>query len=112
MQNLKQSQRKNAEPRIVSHTMTPLDKFYLDGTVKFPTIRKHTDEQLEEAIERAVKLIPDFYIILHGVDAYMERRRRRARLGRAISNHRDHDWWSQDDDQGRLPPFDKVEFRR
>lgn len=60
--------------------MNPLDKFHLEGTVKrIPRIEKHTDAQLDEAIETAQRKIPDFYVLLHGIDAYMERRKRRTR---------------------------------
>ncbi len=41
-------------------------------------IDKHTDDELEAAIERAArKFGEDFYLMLHGIDAYMERRKRR-----------------------------------
>lgn len=41
-------------------------------------IDRHTDGELDEAIERAVrKHGQDFWILLHGIDAYMERRKRR-----------------------------------
>lgn len=39
-------------------------------------ITKHTEEELTAAVEAAVAACPDFYKILHGVDAYMERRKR------------------------------------
>ena len=54
------------------------DFFYLDGTSRIPTIFQHTDDQLETAISEAVQRHPDFYVLLHGIDAYMERRRRRG----------------------------------
>lgn len=41
-------------------------------------IDKHTDQELNEAIERASRRFgEDFYLMLHGIDAYMERRKRR-----------------------------------
>lgn len=49
---------------------------------RFTRIEHHTDENLEAAINTAARDIPDFYKILHGVDAYMERRRRK--LSRAL----------------------------
>jgi hypothetical protein len=39
-------------------------------------IRAHSDEELDAAIEKAVQVVPHFWTIMHGVDAYMERRRR------------------------------------
>jgi hypothetical protein len=33
--------------------------------------------QLDAAIDHAVETIPDFWTIMRGVDAYMERRRRK-----------------------------------
>lgn len=49
--------------------------FWAEGRLK--RIDKHTDEQLDLAINRAITKCPDFYILLHGIDAYMERRNRR-----------------------------------
>lgn len=62
--------------------MKPSDFFHLEGTGKIPTIYKHTDEQLEVAINAAAREVPNFFVILHGIDAYMERRRRRGRRAR------------------------------
>lgn len=43
-------------------------------------IKRHTHEELEEAIERAVrKHGEDFWILLHAIDAYTERRKRSFR---------------------------------
>lgn len=44
---------------------------------RFTRIEQHSDEELENAIAQAVRLVPDFFKILHGIDAYQERRRRR-----------------------------------
>lgn len=44
---------------------------------KLKRIRQHTDAELDGAIVAAVRAFPLFYTVLHGVDAYMERRRRR-----------------------------------
>jgi predicted TIM-barrel fold metal-dependent hydrolase len=83
--------------------MNALDYFHLAGLPPgVPTIRRHTDEQLETAIERAARH-PDFYVLLHGVDAYMERRRRRARaarmaryyIARAEALNEDFQMWGQ-----------------
>jgi hypothetical protein len=55
--------------------MNNWDFFHLDGMV--PPIRQHSNLQLNLAIKRAERTFPDFYVLLHGIDAYMERRRRR-----------------------------------
>lgn len=47
-----------------------------------PRIADHTDKELDIAIATAVDKIPGFWKILHGVDAYMERRNRRNRPNR------------------------------
>lgn len=65
--------------------MNALDFFHLEGTGRLPTIFKHTDEQLDTAISDAVARCPDFYVLLHGIDAYMERRRRRMK---AVNRYR------------------------
>lgn len=62
--------------------MNALDFFHLEGTGRLPTIFRHTDEQLETAIEAATKKCPEFFVLLHGIDAYMERRRRRMRAAK------------------------------
>jgi hypothetical protein len=62
--------------------MNALDFFHLEGTGRLPTIYKHTDAQLTVAIERAAEQCPDFFVLLHGIDAYMERRRRKVRAAR------------------------------
>lgn len=49
------------------------------GAPKFTRIVDHTDEQLNAAIEVAVRNVPQFWKIMHAVDAYMERRRRQGR---------------------------------
>lgn len=55
-------------------------KLVVDQEVKKPPryvkIEDHTDQQLNDAINYAVTNCPGFWKILHGVDAYMERRRR------------------------------------
>lgn len=40
-------------------------------------IGAHTEDELNAAVEKAAATFPDFYVLLHGIDAYMERRRRR-----------------------------------
>lgn len=45
-----------------------------------PRIEEHTDEELERAIKRAARVVPFFWILVHGIDAFMERRRRRETL--------------------------------
>lgn len=67
--------------------MTPLDFFHLEGTSKIPTIYRHTDEQLETAIAGAIRQYPDFYMLLHGIDAYMEQQRRRMRKAKERCAH-------------------------
>jgi hypothetical protein len=75
--------------------MNNWDFFHLDGMI--PTIRQHTDEQLDIAIMRAEQKFPDdFYILLHGIDAYMERRRRIVRRLRAKRDAKLHDEIMQD----------------
>lgn len=45
-------------------------------------IKEHSTVELNEAIDAAVrKYGEDFWLLLHGVDAYMERRRRRVLAG-------------------------------
>lgn len=45
-------------------------------------IAAHTDEELDHAIQHSISHLAqrgiDFYRVLHGIDAYMERRERRA----------------------------------
>lgn len=42
-------------------------------------IEAHTDRELNQAIEIAIKKVghTEFFTLLHGIDAYMERRKRR-----------------------------------
>lgn len=40
-------------------------------------ISRFTEEELHTAVEKAAASVPDFWKIMAGVDAYMERRRRR-----------------------------------
>lgn len=52
-------------------------------------IEAHTTSELDAAIEVAYrKFGEDFYLMLHGIDAYMERRKRRAanRVSRVQKN--------------------------
>ena len=43
-------------------------------------IDRHTVEELDAAIEAArLKFGEDFWVLLHGVDAYMERRKKKAK---------------------------------
>lgn len=51
-------------------------------------IEEHSDKELNAAIDLAVrKYGEDFYTLLHGIDAYMERRsRRKARRKLRASN--------------------------
>jgi len=47
-------------------------------------IDRHTDEELDDAVEKARRRLgEDFWTLLHGVDAYQERRRRRDESRRA-----------------------------
>lgn len=44
---------------------------------KTPRIEEHTDTELDNAVTAATdKFGDDFWIMLHGIDAYIERRRR------------------------------------
>lgn len=58
-------------------------------------IEEHTNGELTVAIERAVTVFPLFWIIMHGVDAYLERRKRRE----ARRNTRDMKLCREDDDR-------------
>lgn len=51
-------------------------------------IGSYTDKELNIAIADAEKLIPNFWVIMRGVDAYMERRERR----RGAAQQRDYDY--------------------
>lgn len=45
---------------------------------KLKRIDRHSISELDDAVELAYrKFGEDFYLLLHGIDAYMERRRRR-----------------------------------
>lgn len=44
---------------------------------KSKRIEAHTDKELDAAIQQAVDKVPEFWTIMHGVDAYMQRRKRR-----------------------------------
>jgi hypothetical protein len=47
---------------------------------KLKRIELHSDTELNTAIEKAFrKFGEDFWLLLHGVDAYMERRKRREK---------------------------------
>jgi hypothetical protein len=57
-------------------------------------IERHTNEELDAAIEAArLKFGEDFWVLLHGVDAYMERRKRRTKnkVSRLVDSLRDPD---------------------
>lgn len=44
-------------------------------------IERHTNEELDAAVEAARKRFGDeFWLLLHGIDAYQERRKRRKEL--------------------------------
>lgn len=44
-------------------------------------IERHTDDELNAVIEQAFRRFgEDFYLMLHGIDAYMERRKRRKQI--------------------------------
>jgi hypothetical protein len=44
-------------------------------------IKDHTTRELNAAVEKAQRHFgDDFWLMLHGIDAYMERRRRRANV--------------------------------
>ena len=45
--------------------------------LRFVRIKDYTSQQLEDTINNAVAKFPDFYMLLHCIDAYMERRRRK-----------------------------------
>ena len=48
-------------------------------------IETYTDAELDEAIDHASWRIPLFYVLLNGIDAYFERRKRRKyRANRAV----------------------------
>lgn len=51
---------------------------------KLKRIELHTDDELELAINKAMEHCSknniNFYILLHGIDAYMQRRKRRDDL--------------------------------
>lgn len=53
----------------------------LDGKRRLKRIERHTVEELDAAISKAVDHLDlhniDFYMVLHGIDAYMERRKRK-----------------------------------
>lgn len=47
-------------------------------------IEAHTEAELDAAVERAAQEFGDrFWVLLHGIDAYMERRKRRVQEYRA-----------------------------
>lgn len=47
------------------------------------SIKLWTDAELDDAIKEAVERVPMFWLIMRGVDAYMERRLRREDTARA-----------------------------
>lgn len=47
----------------------------------FKKIVEYTSEELDAAVRDAEGRIPDFYVILKGVDAYFERRKRKENSG-------------------------------
>ncbi len=52
-------------------------------------ITQQNDHQLDRAVEEAVKKFgDDFWTLLYGVDAYMERRRRRVKRAKEASAER------------------------
>jgi hypothetical protein len=61
---------------------TPKDK-------RFPFIEEYTDDELEAAICTASS-IPGFWAIMRGVDAYLERRKRREANREAVLFARFH----------------------
>jgi hypothetical protein len=57
-------------------------------------IEDHSTQELNDAIEKArAKFGEDFWLLLHGIDAYMERRKRRdkRRVHQLLEHMRD-DW--------------------
>jgi hypothetical protein len=78
------------DPEIVAVTRSDLDAMVekiveariaarngVNERPRFVRIERHTDQQLNDAINGAVTKIKDFWVILHGIDAYIERRKRR-----------------------------------
>jgi hypothetical protein len=50
----------------------------MPGAKKLKRIEAHTDEELDAAVKAAAdKFGDDFWIVLHGIDAYLYRRKRR-----------------------------------
>jgi hypothetical protein len=63
-------------------------------------ITQQNDAQLDRAVELAVKKFgEDFWTLLYGVDAYMERRRRRTKAGRELFRRTLHDLMTEGDGQ-------------
>jgi len=46
-------------------------------------IINYTREELDEAVQRAENVVPNFWVVLNGIDAYIERRRRKRLYAKA-----------------------------
>ena len=76
---------------------------------KFKKITRHTMSELEDAVQVAVdRFGRDFWLMLHGVDAYMERRKRMQQerydaMMRSIREAADREdfSWGKDDEVRR-----------
>ena len=78
----------------------------MGGRRRLKRIEAHTDDELDEAVKRAVVHCSDrglnFWTILHGVDAYMHRRGRRdarrtaAMHARIVEDMSFEDSWGDD----------------
>lgn len=44
---------------------------------QYKYIYEYTDKELDEAVDEAKAKVPYFYILLKGIDAYFERRKRK-----------------------------------
>lgn len=61
-------------------------------------IERHDDAELNAAVERAARRFEeDFWTLLHGIDAYMERRKRRQARRRSVRElfQDDEHMWGQ-----------------
>lgn len=96
------------EEPVTPPLMNAWDRFHLEGTVPFPTIFKHTEAQLDAAVERAAKL-PEFWVLLHGIDAYMERRRRRVKAARGRAKAKLDQTWQRANPQHPRYTFDVLD---
>lgn len=66
---------------------------YTQSEGKMKRIKKHSMSELNAAVADAEATFPQFYQMLYGIDAYMERRRRREKVAavmRMVQNERLH----------------------